>query len=97
MIAGRANINALTLPAACEPVVVRTDTTVVSIDRAAKAVTDADGVVHDYDTLVLATGAEPRVPLPTSDFRGVRTLRTIDDCRDLVAVARPGRPGGATR
>lgn len=91
VIAGRANINALTLPAASEPVVVRTDTTVVSIDRAAKAVTDADGVVHDYDTLVLATGAEPRVPLPTDDLRGVRTLRTIDDCRDLVAAARPGR------
>ncbi|GAB3749428.1 FAD-dependent oxidoreductase [Yimella radicis] len=91
VIAGRANINALTLPAASEPVVVRTDTTVVSIDRAAKAVTDADGVVHDYDTLVLATGAEPRVPLPTDDLRGVRTLRTIDDCRDLAAAARPGR------
>lgn len=91
VIAGRANINALTLPAGSGAARMRTDTPVVAIDRAAQAVTDADGIVHGYDHLVLATGAEPRIPLPDTQLRGVRTLRTLDDCRDLVAAARPGR------
>ncbi|MEV8533765.1 FAD-dependent oxidoreductase [Streptomyces sp. NPDC051211] len=66
--------------------------TVVAVDRAARTVRLGDGAVHAYDHLVLATGARPRVlPVPGSDLRGVRTLRTLADAdtlrKDLAGAA----------
>jgi 3-phenylpropionate/trans-cinnamate dioxygenase ferredoxin reductase subunit len=70
-------------------------TRVVSIDRAAKTVTTADGATHGYEQLLIATGGKPR-GLPglepsdrvldhrsAADYRRLRTLAdaglTVDD------------------
>ncbi len=59
---------------------------VVAIDRASKAVKLADGRSVAYDRLVLATGASAnRPPIPGSDARGVYTMRTLEDVRDIRA------------
>ena len=50
------------------------------IDRRAKAVELADGSRLGYDTLVLATGSQPRrLPLPGADLDGVLYLRNVAD------------------
>lgn len=52
----------------------------VAIDRSAHEVRLSGGERVKYDTLVLATGAEPRsLPLPGADLDGVLTLRKISD------------------
>ncbi len=59
---------------------------VVALDRAARRVELADGGPLSYDTLVLATGAEPRrLPLPGSDLTGVLLLRSAEDALALKA------------
>jgi 3-phenylpropionate/trans-cinnamate dioxygenase ferredoxin reductase subunit len=60
------------------------------IDTVAKTVTLADGSVLDYGTLVIGTGARPRV-LPGIEGRHVHLLRSLDDARRLDSVLRPGR------
>lgn len=58
---------------------VRTSTTVVSIDRERHVVVTEDGE-QSYDTLVLATGSEPRhLAVADGSGRPVRYLRTLDD------------------
>lgn len=58
----------------------RLDDAVVGIDRLGKQVELASGEHLPYDTLVLATGAEPRqLSLPGADLGGVLTLRRIAD------------------
>jgi nitrite reductase (NADH) large subunit len=53
---------------------------VASIDKAAKTVTSAKGVVIAYDKLVLATGSFPFVPPVTGrDATGCFVYRTIED------------------
>lgn len=89
VIAGRAKLGGLQLPSGGEDVRVLTDTEVIGIDRDRRVVLDRQGLGYGYDTLVLATGASPRMPLPDKGLRGVRSLRTLDDCRDLLAAARP--------
>ncbi|MER5930869.1 FAD-dependent oxidoreductase [Streptomyces sp. NPDC002054] len=66
--------------------------TVVALDRAARTVRLGDGAELSYDHLVLATGARARtLPIPGSDLRGVRTLRTLADAdalrKDLAPAA----------
>ncbi len=75
---------------------VRVHHDVRSIDRAGKTVTARD-LVHDvdvvlpYDSLVLATGADPIVPpLPGLDRPQVRTLRTVPDADVLRAMLAAG-------
>ena len=46
-----------------------------------------DGVAHEYDALLLATGASP-VLLPEAVARGrVRYLRTLADSREIIAAS----------
>jgi len=66
----------------------RLATTVTGIDAAAREVSLGDGGKVGYDRLLLATGAEPvRLPLPGMDLPHVHTLRTLRDCRAIIARA----------
>jgi NADPH-dependent 2,4-dienoyl-CoA reductase/sulfur reductase-like enzyme/nitrite reductase/ring-hydroxylating ferredoxin subunit len=62
--------------------------TAVAIDAARKTVSTGKGRDILYDALILATGAEPiRIPIPGIDLPHVHVLRTIADCRNLIAAA----------
>jgi NADPH-dependent 2,4-dienoyl-CoA reductase/sulfur reductase-like enzyme/nitrite reductase/ring-hydroxylating ferredoxin subunit len=66
----------------------RLQTNVAHIDRAAKQVVLSDGSKVAYDKLLLATGAEPiRLPIPGFDGPNVFTLRSLSDCRKIIAAA----------
>ena len=66
----------------------RLKTTVNAIDVRAREVVLGDGNRIGYDRLLLATGAEPvRLPLPGMDLPHVHTLRTLSDCRAIIARA----------
>jgi 3-phenylpropionate/trans-cinnamate dioxygenase ferredoxin reductase subunit len=77
-------------------------TRVVSIDRAAKTVTTADGATHGYEQLLIATGGKPR-GLPglepsdrVLDYRSAadyRRLRTLADAGAHVVVVGGGYIG----
>src|SRR6185312_7705163 len=61
---------------------------VAAIDPAAKRLTLADRREVSWDALLLATGADPiRPPLPGADKPHVHTLRTLGDCRAIIAAA----------
>jgi len=89
VIARRSDVAALTLPRTPERVEVRRGVSVTSLDRRGKTVRLDDGSAVDYDHLVLATGARAFVPpidgLGEDAPRHVHVLRTIDDCREVVA------------
>src|SRR5690606_23095737 len=72
---------------------VRLSTEIVSIDRAAKTVTLADGSTLAYAYLALATGATPR-RLPAEiggDLEGVFTVRDYRDADRLGIEMQEGR------
>ncbi len=57
-----------------------------AIDRAARCVRDADGMLQPYQYLVLATGSRPAIPeIPGIDLPGVYTLRDASDAQKLAA------------
>jgi 3-phenylpropionate/trans-cinnamate dioxygenase ferredoxin reductase subunit len=62
---------------------------VVAIDRSRHLVRTEGGSEQEYDRLLLATGARPKVPpLPGMDLAGAQTLRDVDDSlaiRDALA------------
>ena len=60
VVAGRADAGALDLPT--DQRVRRVRATAIRLERQRRIVADSNGVVHPYDHLVLATGAEPDVP-----------------------------------
>jgi NAD(P)H-nitrite reductase large subunit len=63
-------------------------TEVSSIDPGARNVVLASGQTVPYDQLLLATGAEPvRLPIPGADQPHVHVLRTLGDCRAIIASA----------
>ena len=92
VLARRCGLSTLTLPRPPERVVVRRGVSATAIDRADRTVQLDDGSALDYHHLVLATGATAFVP-PIRGLsvesgeapRHVHVLRTIDDCRDVVA------------
>lgn len=64
---------------------------VVAIDRDAKTVTSASGIVAAYDKLVIATGSQPFIiPVPGHDLPGVVTYRDLDDVDAMLAAADKG-------
>jgi NADPH-dependent 2,4-dienoyl-CoA reductase/sulfur reductase-like enzyme len=51
------------------------------------------GRVLEYRVCLVATGSEPtRLPVPGADHPGVRTLRSLDDLRELKRRLEPGTP-----
>jgi NADPH-dependent 2,4-dienoyl-CoA reductase/sulfur reductase-like enzyme/nitrite reductase/ring-hydroxylating ferredoxin subunit len=65
---------------------------VVRLDVAAQEVELADGARLPYDRLLLATGAEAiRLPVPGMDLPHVHTLRSLSDCRSIIARAASAR------
>ncbi len=92
VLAGRADLAGLTLPAT-RGVRLLNGRAAVRIDRRARTVLDATGEIHPYDTLVLATGADPVYPAFDGVVRGdghpmqgVAALRTWDDA-DRIRTA----------
>jgi len=70
----------------------RLRTTVTGIDVRGRQVALGNGSRVAYDLLLLATGAEPvRLPLPGMDLPHVHTLRTLKDCRAIIAQAATAR------
>jgi NADPH-dependent 2,4-dienoyl-CoA reductase/sulfur reductase-like enzyme/nitrite reductase/ring-hydroxylating ferredoxin subunit len=64
----------------------RLDADVTSIDTRAHNVVIAGSASIPYDRLLLATGAEPvRLPIPGADQPHVHTLRSLGDCRAIIA------------
>ncbi len=71
-----------------QKIALRLRTQVAAIDVQSRKVMLADGTGVDYDRLLLATGAEPiRLPLPGMDLPHVFTLRSLADCRAIIARA----------
>src|SRR5258706_11286429 len=65
---------------------------VASIDPRAREVTLADGSKIPFDRLLPATGAEPvRLSIPGADQHHVHTLRSLGDCRAIIARAQTAR------
>jgi len=70
----------------------RLKTSVAGIDVRGREVALANGNKVVYDRLLLATGAEPvRLPSPGMDLPHVHTLRTLRDCRAIIAQAGAAR------
>jgi NADPH-dependent 2,4-dienoyl-CoA reductase/sulfur reductase-like enzyme/nitrite reductase/ring-hydroxylating ferredoxin subunit len=65
---------------------------VAAIDTKAKQVLLSGGEGIPYDRLLLATGAEPvRLPIPGADQPHVHLLRSLNDCRAIIASAKDAR------
>lgn len=95
VLAGGLNVGMVTLPSA-EGVDRHTGVAATGIDRAAREVHAADGTVHPYDELVLATGCRAWLP-PVDGFTvdgapapGVSAFRDLDDCSRILDAAVPG-------
>lgn len=71
---------------------------VAAIDRGEHKLRLGDGSILAYDRLLLATGAEPvRLTIPGADLPHVHTLRTLADCRSIIAQAGIAQAGMAKR
>jgi assimilatory nitrate reductase electron transfer subunit len=98
VLAGTVGEDDIALPIPDEEVALRLGAEVRAIDRERREVRTAAGGRFGYDTLVLATGAEPLIPpvggarTADGDLRpGVFAFRTLDDCRALAAAAGAAR------
>ncbi|MGZ8718402.1 MAG: FAD-dependent oxidoreductase [Aeromicrobium sp.] len=70
---------------------VQTGSTVTSLDTANRSIVvrDARGAssVHEYDSLLIATGAEPiRPDLPGIDGNGIHGIQTLDDGAEMLGT-----------
>ncbi len=62
---------------------------IVSIDRLKRTVTASDGMVVDYDRLIMATGSNPFIlPVPGKDLPGVIGYRDIADTDAMIDAAK---------
>jgi assimilatory nitrate reductase electron transfer subunit len=86
VLGGTLSPDAVRLPALPEHVGVHVGVQATSIDRARRVVHTNNDVSHRYDTLVLATGAQPRIPnVPgLTSGENVTTLRTLADCARIA-------------
>lgn len=91
VIGGRAAVDGLAMPHRATWVRVLDGVAAVRLDRERQLVVDEHGDEHPYDHVVLATGADPRVP-PLAGLEdasrwpsGVHALRTLADCRAILA------------
>jgi len=65
----------------------------VALDPDNRTVSLSGGRTLDYETCLLATGAEPaRLPIPGADDPAVRVLRTLDHLRELNVRLRAEAP-----
>lgn len=65
---------------------------VIRLDPSSREVALSDGQSISYDRLLLATGAEPvRLWIPGTDQAHVHYLRSLADCRAIVARAKTAR------
>lgn len=64
---------------------------IVSIDRAAKTVTDSNGLVHTYDVLLLAMGSRAAVLKDTPPLPGIFTMRNRRDADAFVKHIDPSK------
>lgn len=65
---------------------------VAALDPRSRTVTLQDGPSFNYDRLLLATGAEPvKLPVPGADLPHVHALRSLGDCRAIIAAAESAR------
>jgi apoptosis-inducing factor 3 len=70
----------------------RLNAKVTGIDPHLKHVTLGEGDKIPFDRLLLATGAEPvRLPIPGADLPHVHVLRSLSDCRAIIAQASAAR------
>ena len=70
----------------------RLGATVVNVDPRARRIALSDGNSPSYDRLLLATGAEPiRLAIPGADQSNVHTLRSLEDCRGIIANLQSAR------
>jgi apoptosis-inducing factor 3 len=69
----------------------RLATTATAVEVADRRVILADGGQLVYERLLIASGTEPiRLPVPGADLPQVRILRSLTDCREIIARARKG-------
>ncbi|HSC55467.1 MAG TPA: molybdopterin-dependent oxidoreductase [Phnomibacter sp.] len=54
------------------------------VDREAKTVTDSNGVVHDYDVLLMATGSRAFIIKDTPRIQGIFTMRSRTDADRFI-------------
>ncbi|XP_053375535.1 apoptosis-inducing factor 3-like isoform X2 [Mercenaria mercenaria] len=72
----------------CYDITVKTDTEVKSVDTSSKSVKFADDSTAKYDSLMIATGGQPRVlPIPGVNLENVFSLRTPDDANKIAEAA----------
>lgn len=96
VVAGRARADRIALPVPDAGARIHRGVAATAIDRAARTVHDDAGRTHPYDVLVLATGAQARMPRlagldPDRPGPNVVPLRTLDDCAAIARRATPGR------
>jgi apoptosis-inducing factor 3 len=67
-------------------------TEVSALDVKSKELLLGDGSKIQFDKLLLATGAEPvRLDIPGADKKHVHTLRSLNDCRAIIAQAKTAK------
>lgn len=70
----------------------RLKTEVTALDAKAKELTLGDGSKLKFDKLLLATGAEPvKLDIPGAGQKHVHTLRSLADCRTIIAEAKDAK------